>query len=438
MAFNVRKQTIEYRDPDSGRMRHHYVLIADTNRQCVLLSHANLYLAEVTSSSLDSSKRYSTVISQFYNYIATQTKFKKYGVHQYHVVADNRDIRRWQVERQIKREREQSISPTSETIYGDAKQLLLFFGWLKMNGYTTNVKVGYKTWKANFKNKRLLSYITMKARRVVNGANIEVLDKHHRQKKLRSLINDSEIRLLIDSFPDPVYSAMFKFCLATAMRPMDLCKFPYVGSGENIHIMPFSDMGSPHGIIDYAVLNSKGNKDREIKINARDLQVLEIEYIIPLYHKRKKLYEMKYKRKCPPRILFLNKTGDPVTPERISNRTLYAVQKARSLDPSFRKGVDFYQARHWWPTQYLLKQYAEEILTTRPDVLNAAAAQVLTNQMGHSDISTTFKYYVDIARIIAQAYHGKVSEIISESESIMSFIARIERDRIDLEVKKNR
>lgn len=432
MAFSIRTTVVDYRDPDSGRKREHYLLIADTAKQSVLLSHANLYLAETTSSSLDTSRRYANVIAQFYNYIALQPKFSKYDVHQFHVVADNRDIRRWQVDRQIRRESAQKVSPTSETIYNDAKQLLLFFGWMRNNGYITNVRVGYKTWQANFKNTRLLSYITLKAKRVVDGANVEVLDKKHRQKKLRSLINDIEINLLITSYADPVYGVMFKLCLATAMRPIDLCKFPYAGAGLNKHIMPYSEMGSPSGVLNYTVIESKGNKDREIQINAADLSALEIEYTTSLYPQRKKLYEKRYKKKCPPSILFLNKVGEPVTPTMIANRTLYAATKAHAVDPSFRQGIDFYQARHWWPTQFLLKLYGDEILTNRVDALHAAAGQVLINQMGHSDISTTFKYYVDTARIIAMAYSGRVTEVITESESIVDFIRRVKKDKVNV------
>ena len=432
MAFDVRITPISYQDPDSARKREHCVLIAETRKQSTLLSHANLYLAEKTSGSLDTSRRYAIVIAQFYKYLATQPKYKKYGVHQYHVVADNRDIRRWQVERQIQRERDQNVSPSSETIFSDAKQLLLFFSWLRENGYITNVRVKYKTWVANFKSRRLLSYITKKAVRVIDGKNIEVLDKENRQRKLRSLITDSEINRLINSFYDPVYAVMFKLCLATAMRPMDLCKFPYIGVGFNKHILPFSDMSIVTNEIEYTVLKSKGNKDRTIEIVAADLKMLEDEYILPFYQKRKKLYEKKFKKKCPPGLLFINKSGVPVTPTMVANRTWYAALKARRADPTFRRGVDFYQARHWWPTQYLLKTYGEEILTSRPDVLHAAAAQVLTNQMGHSDISTTFKYYVDVARIIAKAYHGRVSEVIKENQSILSFISKVKGDGIEV------
>lgn len=430
--LNIRKPIITYKDPDSLLERSHHVLVADYNKKHVLISHANLYLSDAASSSLETSNRYSDVIAQFYKYLSTQPKFNNYDISQYHVIADNRDIRRWQVQRQIDREKAQKLSPSSETIYRDAKQLLLFFLWLKDNGYVTNVKVKIKSWMANFKSDRLLNYISSKARTKIDSSNIKVLDKKGRQKKLKSLITNMEVQWLLNSYPDPVYSTMFKVALDTAMRPMDIVKFPYVGSGKNMHIMPYSEMGSPKGEIHYFVDSSKRNKDRTIRISSNVLKIIEDEYINVHYENRKKLYKEKNKRNCPPSILFLNKAGEPITSAMISNRTNYAVGKARRNYPEMREGVDFYQARHWWPTYFILSLYKEDILSTAPDVIHAAAAQVLTEQMGHEDISTTFKYYVDRARIIAQANFGRLSEVMNEVESIRDFVSRIEENKKNL------
>lgn len=429
--LKITKPIIHYTDPDSLNERSHHILVAELRGAKILISHANLYLSDVSSSSLETSNRYSDVISQFYKFIATQEKFKKYEIHQYHVVADNRDIRRWQVDRQIKRQSQQKLRPSSETIYKDAKLLLLFFSWLRTNGYTTNVKIKYKTWVANFKSERLLNYISHKAKTVINASNIQVLDKKRRQKKLKSLINNKEIQILLNSFCDPVYSIMFKVALDTAMRPMDICNFPYIGVGKNAHILPFSDMNSQLNKQKYFIESSKGNKDRAIDISTNILKVIEDDYINSLLQIRRNKYKKLYGKACPPSILFLNKLGVPITSKMISDRTYAAVTKAKKAGKTIREGIDFYQARHWWPTMYILNTYKEEVLTSRADVLHAAAGQVLINQLGHNDISTTFKYYVDRARVIALAYHGRVSEIINENESILDFIKRIDKVNID-------
>jgi integrase len=205
---------------------------------------------------------------------------------------------------------------------------------------------------------------------------------------------------------------MFNLSLETAMRPMDLCQFPYIGNGKNAHIAPYSDMNENTSTIDFHVL-SKGSKFRTVKINIKALAHLEQEYIFPHYIARKKLYEEKYGKKCPPSILFLTKFGDPVTPQKISDRTNYAKKKALKVYPPFREKMNFYEARHWWPTMFLIIFFKEKLLTQTADALYAAAAQAIANQMGHDEIATTFKHYIDKSRLIAMAHKGLVNEIIS-------------------------
>ena len=47
------------------------------------------------------------------------------------------------------------------------------------------------------------------------------------------------------------------------------------------------------------------------------------------------------------------------------------------------------------------------------DALYLATAQAITAQMGHEDIETTYKYYIDMARIIMMLHKGKTFELIN-------------------------
>jgi integrase len=387
-----------------------------------MLSHANIYLHDQASFSLKTSNRYSSVISKFYTFLGTQNKFKSIDVSQYHVVADNRDIRRWQVDRQIQRAKKQSLKPSTKTIFEDAKNLANFFIWLVQSGYPTNVDIKTKAWQSNFKHSGLLNYISRKSREALDFKDIKALDKDSRQSSRQDLITGEEIFWLKEAYNDPIYGALFDFSLGTAMRPMDLCNFPFMGTGDNTHIQPYSNMAKGVDVYNYLVTQSKNGKSRVITINKKDLEKLENDYIKPYYYARKKLYKKKYGADCPPSILFLNKSGTPISPEMISSRTNAAKIKAKIKHPKFRDNVTFYDARHWWPTIFLIRFYDKKLLTSSADALYLAVSEVICNQMGHEDISTTFKHYVDMARLVMMAHEGKVNEIVNQSTDHLQFI----------------
>lgn len=424
----IKRKIISYRSADSGREVRHHVLIACIGEKNILLSHSNLFIYEHALSSIETSNRYSNVISMFYRFLATEKRFADVDVADYHVLANNIYIKRWQVARQVTRVKSQKDSPSSATIFEDAKILLVFFKWVRESGYITNVNVLTKNWMANFKSNRMLNYVRRKAYVNIDAKNIEVLDKENRQKKLKSLITNDEIRELIEAYTDPVYATMFKLGLGTAMRPMDLCKFPYIGNGRNKHIMPFAEMAKTESAkVFYQVKDSKGKKTRTIVINRADLKMIEEQYIRPYYAERVKKYEERFGEKCPLSILFLNSRGRPVTPGMVASRTNDAKKLAMANHPDFRERVTFYDARHWWPTMFLIKFFGDKLLTQAADALYLAAAEVLTSQMGHDDISTTFRYYVDMARLLLLAHKGLVHELITEDgETVEEFVDRID------------
>ncbi len=178
---------------------------------------------------------------------------------------------------------------------------------------------------------------------------------------------------------------------------------------------------------DYLVIGGKGNKDRNIKINLADLSVLEEQYTNVYYHERASKFKKRFGESCPPSILFLNAKGLPVTSEKISSRTSYAKKLIVSQNIEFRKGLSFYDARHWWPTMFLINFFKDKLLTDSADALYAAAAQVLMSQMGHEDIDTTYKFYVDMARLVLIAHEGLIHELVNQpKETVEEFLERFE------------
>jgi integrase len=425
-VLKIQNHILEYESPDLGIKVSHYALVAHEKNYNILLSHPNLFLYSTTRGSIKTSLRYSNIISRFYRFLSTQDKYKNLSASQYHAISDNRDIRLWMISRQVNRVKKQSARPSSETIFEDAKILLQFFNWLNTSGYITSVKVSLKTTFINFNKKSLLSYVQAKARVTIDAKDIRVLDKEGRQKRRRPLISDSEIRLYLKSFTDPVYPAMFMLALGTAMRPMDLCKMPYIGNGKNTHIMPYSEMGQDAKTFEYTVYNSKGNKTRTIVIHRDDLKELNENYIKPHYNGRRKLYKARYGRDCPLDILFLTDRGIPVTPTQVASRGNAAKVKAMAKDKNFRESINFYESRHWWPTMFIIRFFGEGLLTDAVDVMWAACGEILVNQMGHEDIETTFAHYVDFGRVLMMANKGRVTELISQAhDGVHAFIAEI-------------
>ncbi|MCW2293111.1 integrase [Pseudomonas sp. BIGb0408] len=428
----IKTKQIEYQSIEHGGRVSHCILIAEVGNKKILLTHPNLYLYRKTTSSMSTSTRYATVISMFYRFLATRQKFKGKDISAYHALADNIDIRQWQIYRQMQRLSKGSLRPNSETIFEDAKILLTFFHWINKKGYLTNVSVELRTWRANFKNRRMLNYIKQVSREKIDPENIRILDRKSRQGKSDFLITDKEISQLLESYSDPVYQALFNLSLGTAMRPMDIVNFPYLGNGDNKHVMPYSEMNKKSASIKYEVYNSKGNKDRTITINMDDLKALEANYIIPYYTIRKQLYKKKYGHPCPPSILFLNKKGDPITATQIASRTNDAKEKAMRNHPDFRNHICFYQARHWWPTQHLINTFGDRLLTEDMQTLYLATAQAIKDQMGHDDFETTYKYYIDMARIIMMVHKGRTLDLLNNpTQSVSGFIQSIKLPALD-------
>lgn len=421
--ITIKRQDITYNSAELNTPVSHCILVANHKKKQLLLSHANLYLYYVSRKSIATSRRYASIILMFYRFLSTQPHFANIDPAQYHVIADNRDIRRWKVQRQIDRVARGSLRPTTETTSLDATVLLFYFRWLKDNKFVTNVDVALRTWQVKFKSPKMLNYIQLRARVSIDSRNIDTLDRASRQKVSRDLISNREIETLLKSYNDPVYAAMFLLAMGTAMRPMDLCNFPYVGNGKNKHIMPFSDMAKSGKTVKYRIEASKGNKSRTITLNMSDLEALENIYIREHYYARRGLYKKRFGHECPLDVLFLNSRGIPVTPHMVATRTYVAKQRAMQTDPEFRPHLSFYESRHWWPTKYLIEFFGDKLLTEYADGYFQAAAQALADQMGHSSVETTYKYYVNMARVVMDAHAGRVQELISApSNSVIEFL----------------
>ncbi|AXA68184.1 hypothetical protein CE139_21070 [Pseudomonas oryzihabitans] len=57
------------------------------------------------------------------------------------------------------------------------------------------------------------------------------------------------------------------------------------------------------------------------------------------------------------------------------------------------------------------------------EVRDAAAMQVLKQQMGHKHIITTYNHYLDLARVLLLAHEGYVNELFTNpDQSVQQFL----------------
>ncbi|MBS5847150.1 MAG: hypothetical protein KID08_15715, partial [Pseudomonas putida] len=87
----------------------------------------------------------------FYRYLSSQEEFRSLSPGDYHLHARNKNVMRWQTAREIKRKVKNSVRPSSETIFEEAKLLMGYFRWLSDRQFFTGVNVQLKNWIPPFK-----------------------------------------------------------------------------------------------------------------------------------------------------------------------------------------------------------------------------------------------------------------------------------------------
>ena len=65
---------------------------------------------------------------------------------------------------------------------------------------------------------------------------------------------------------------------------------------------------------------------------------------------------------------------------------------------------------------FAIEFFKEKLLNESSEVLYAAFGEALKNQMGHEDLETTYKYYIDMARLVYSAHQGTVHELLTSPQ----------------------
>lgn len=117
---------------------------------------------------------------------------------------------------------------------------------------------------------------------------------------------------------------------------------------------------------------------------------------------RRKLLQKKYPDINPDSVFFINRLGHPVTPKMISSMTYVAKQDLIDFPWSF------HSARPWYATQYMINNLSKNQL--KAQFYNAAVEDGLRKQLGHSDIKTTYMYYIKMALVVSALLDGSIGQ----------------------------
>ncbi|RLV60172.1 site-specific integrase [Parashewanella curva] len=405
----IKREYIKYKHSLTGLLCSHHILYID-DEEIFLLSHVNIYLSEKCSSSKNTSSRYSRVLQNFFTFLVESTN-KDNLIPEIFLLGTESKLKEWQIKRIYNRNLNDLKRPSEKTIYNDACLVHDFYYWLKNNGYHSPINVTSKKWIANFKSENdLLSYTHKHQKNIKENKTIKALSRRvQTNTSEKNILSIEEIKKALSLYNDHVYPLLFKFCSFTGLRPSEVVQFPYHGTGLNSHISSWQNMEKIYHNETNFIFNveGKGNKLRKVKINCSEFASLYSLYQ-PHLIKRRKLYRKKYNKECPLNILWLNKTGTPVTSKMISDRS-YSVNK--KLDFNF----EFYDSRHWYATMFMVIHLKN---TNGELAYNSAVEQALMNQIGHESIVTTYQHYISKAQLYLEYMKKdpRVGELYSSQE----------------------
>lgn len=398
--MKVEKQKISYRYRNY-KLTHHIVYLRYGDEK-ILLSPFNLFLKDRASSSSKTSARYAGNICRFLNFILQRYIDDRQNFWRN---ASDDDLREWQQDQVKTRDQGKRKKPSDKTIYDNASLIHDLYGWLNKNQFPISMHLHTKDWKYNFKSESLLKHV----RSQLSGNSVDHADisigltrKQDRGKNDFTIMSKEDCKRLLAAYKDPVYAACFLLALSTGMREEGICKMPYVGTGRNIHVRPYPEIIAEIGdrkTFEYTVVEKR--KSRTLEVNVKAWQAVCKMYL-PLYFKRRKLLQKKHSDINPDSVFFINSLGHPVTPEKISRMTYVA--KKDLVDFPWT----FHSARSWYATQYMINNLSRSQL--KANYYNAAVEDGLRRQIGHADISTTYKHYVKMASLILALREGDVGQ----------------------------
>lgn len=416
--MKVAKREVTYRFDD--RQYHHHVVYLNDDKQKILISPFNLYLKQHASSSIKTSEKYAVTMVRFLNFLLE--RYTEDGEKFWRSVTET-DLRQWQHQQVRERDTAGKRKPSDQTISQNANFIHNVYSWLKKMNFPISMHFNTTEWKFNFKEESLLRHTRSQLAGHSTDHRAISLKEHRTQDGNKNdvvIMSKNDVTRLMSAYRDKVYAACFLLALGTGLREEGVCKMPYSGIGENMHIKPYPEILTEIGTkktFPYTVVE-KG-KQRTLDVNVNVWKAI-CEIYMPLYYKRRKLLERKHPDINPDTVFFINKLGNPVSPKKISQMTTEA-KKALSGFP-----WTFHNARSWFATQFMINHLTRSQIEST--YYNAAVEEGLRRQIGHNDIKTTYKYYLRMASIVIatanqQVGHQTFKELADVSEAAVNSLS---------------
>lgn len=312
-------------------------------------------------------------------------------------------------------ERDEKGRPNSSSIEYYISRLQSFYKWASDNGYKHYWKVDMEKVIHTIKDKSMVSIqIESDARSFIiqNGR------PTHVDAERDKFIHRENIPIVIKLFDDIVYSFMALVLWTTALRPKELFQLPYKGLGLNSGLRRYREDELEDVSRILFEFESKG-KRRSIKFPI-DIWAFICKEWMPLRTDRAEKYRQKHGVMPPNNVLFLSENGTIVTRKMLRDNLLKVAKK----DESPEKKLNPYMFRHAFATYFVLDALMHYNLLGKSYVYNAVIDHELREWMGHTDVDTTYKYYV---HLVNRYFHNDLLHDLSnpDNKEILNIIREL-------------
>lgn len=294
-------------------------------------------------------------------------------------------------------------SPSAKTIAYYACRIADFYDWARKKGYKHYFDLSMKEVEISLKNQLLLGHVSSTRKVSVPDIRVErsisELIKHERQKFVTQE-NHKAALALMDDVVFVVIATIFRI---TALRPKELLQLPYKGGASNPGFIPYDTSDIPvdlsTSVIDF-ICESKG-KRRLVRFPGKLWEAI-CKIYMPIRRIRSRKYRARVGVSPPNSALFLTKDGYIV-----DYRILYyhfskigrKVKECQIFSEKIVYSQEVYGARmlrHTCATYFVIDSLRLKNMLGKPYFYDAGIDEDLRQLLGHSDVETTYKYYVHL------------------------------------------
>lgn len=338
-------------------------------------------VAKRGSKSDDTLKQYTTTLARFLQWLDNESSK---GAETWQLVDE--DVINAYISFLVE-ERDEKGRPSDSTIEAYIAILEYFYKWARKEEYIHYWEMDIKKVTIQIKNKSMINRRIEVEKR---SFKLQTGKQTHVDRERDKFILKENMHKIITSFDDVVYAFIALVFWQTGLRPKELFQLPYMGEGLNAGLKRYQDEELKNLQPILFEFESKG-KRRSIKFPS-DIWEFICRAWMPLRVERATKYKEKHGIMPRNSVLFLSANGSIVTRKMLRDNFTKVTEKddfpIRKLTP--------YMFRHSFATYFVYDRLKALNMLGKPYDYNAVIDAELKEWMGHSDIDTTYKYYVHL------------------------------------------